>query len=192
MIKILLAFAGITGIGKSYYKDKVCEKLGFEKIRIITTRAPRKKEVNNEDKIFVSKEELEKMEEEGEIAYSFDMLGNTYAYTNDALFSKKDTVFEMHYTTVADFKRICPHIKTIYLLPKDLDATKNKLLQRGLEPAVEQARLREIDEHYNRITTDKKLMDMFDVCVYNNYDKESEDEIIYLVKKMMNAERNGK
>jgi len=38
---MLLAFAGITGIGKSYYKDKISSELGFEKIKIITTRAPR-------------------------------------------------------------------------------------------------------------------------------------------------------
>ena len=185
MIKILLAFAGITGIGKSYYKDKVCEKLGFEKIRIITTRAPRKTEVKNEDKIFISKDELEKMVNNGEIAYQFEMLGNIYAYTKESLFSSKNTVFEMHYTTVADFKRICPHIKTIYLLPNDLKVAKEKVLERNLDPKVEQARLREIDEHYNRISTDKKLMSMFDYVLYNNYDKESEENIINLIKKMM-------
>ena len=41
MIIILLAIAGITGVGKSYYKDKLVEKLGFEKVRILTTREPR-------------------------------------------------------------------------------------------------------------------------------------------------------
>ncbi len=38
---MLLALAGVTGIGKSYYKDKIVEKLGFEKIKIVTTRPPR-------------------------------------------------------------------------------------------------------------------------------------------------------
>ena len=49
MIKILLALAGVTGVGKSYYKDKITEKLGFEKIKIITTREPRLGEKNGED-----------------------------------------------------------------------------------------------------------------------------------------------
>ena len=29
---MLVAIAGITGIGKSYYKNKITEKLGFDKI----------------------------------------------------------------------------------------------------------------------------------------------------------------
>lgn len=190
MITILLALAGITGVGKSYYKDKICEKLDFEKIKIITTRAPRHGEVNNQDKIFVSKEDLESMISRGEIAYKFDLLGVTYAYTKDALFSDKNTVFEMHYDTIIDFKRICPHLCSIYLLPRDINVSKEMLIQRCLAPEVEKARLNEIDEHYNRITTDKKLMSMFDYVLYNNYDKASEDAVINLVDDLL--KQNGK
>ena len=126
MIKILLAFAGITGIGKSFYKDKLCEKLGFSKIKIITTRPPRIGEKNNEDKIFVSENELSNMVAENQIAYQFELLGVKYAYSKEALFSATNTVFEMHYDTVYDFKRICPNIKTIYLMPKDKSIAKQK------------------------------------------------------------------
>ncbi len=56
---MLLALAGVTGIGKSYYKDKIVEKLGFEKIKIITTREMRACEKNNEDKLFVTHQELQ-------------------------------------------------------------------------------------------------------------------------------------
>ena len=57
---MLIAFAGITGIGKSYYKDKLVEKLGFDKIKIITTRQIRNGEKNNDDKVFVTLKILEK------------------------------------------------------------------------------------------------------------------------------------
>ncbi len=40
---MLIGFAGVTGIGKSHFKDKLVEKLGFEKIKIITTREMRKR-----------------------------------------------------------------------------------------------------------------------------------------------------
>ena len=113
MVIILVAVAGITGIGKSYYKDRLVEKLGFEKIKILTTREPRSGEKNNEDKIFVSREELDRLEKNGEIAYRFELLGVDYAYTKEALFSKKNTVFEMHYWCIKDFKKICPEMKTI-------------------------------------------------------------------------------
>ena len=186
---MLLALAGVTGIGKSYYKDKLVEKLGFEKIKIITTRQIRKGEKNNEDKIFVTEDELQTLRDNDKIAYEFEMLGNIYAYTKEALFSYKNTVFELHYNTIFDFKKICPHLCTIYLLPTNIELAKDKTRQRNLEPSVEAKRLLEIDEHYNRILTDSNLRNSFDYILYNNYNKESEDEVINLVKNLMLDEK---
>lgn len=185
MITILIAFAGITGVGKSYFKERLVEKLGFEKIKILTTREPRTGEKNNEDKIFTSREEIDKLEKEEKIAYKFDMLGVEYAYTKEALFSEKNTVFEMHYWCIKDFKKICPEVKTIYLLPKDINVAKEMLKKRNLKPEVEIARLREIDEHLERVTNDKELFGMFDYVVYNNYDKESENQVMSIVEKLL-------
>ncbi len=182
---MLLALAGVTGIGKSYYKDKIVEKLGFEKIKIITTRGMRAGEKNNEDKVFVSHEELQALRDNGEIAYEFEMLGNIYAYSKKELFSDKNMVVELHYETIFDLKKICPHLCVIYLLPRDIEIAKNKTRERHLAPHVEEARLKEIDEHFNRINTDENLRNMFDYVVYNNYDKESEDEVIELVRKLI-------
>lgn len=189
MIKILLAFAGITGIGKSFYKDKLCEVLNFSKIKIITTRAPRTGEKNNIDKIFLSKDELKKLSDNGKIAYQFELLGVDYAYSKDQLFSNNNIVFEMHYSTIADFKKICPHLTTIYLMPTNINIAKKKLKERHLKPETEIARLNEIDEHYKKITTDKKLLGMFDYIIYNNYDKKSEYEVINLVKELLKGEK---
>jgi guanylate kinase len=182
---MLLALAGVTGIGKSYYKDKIVEELGFEKIKIVTTRAIRNGEKNNDDKIFVTQDELEALRKKGEIAYEFNMLGNTYAYTKEALFSNKNTVFELHYNTIFDFKKVCPNLCAIYLLPTDIEIPKNKMRERHLSLETEQARLQEIDEHYNKVTTDTNLQNMFDYMLYNNYDKASENKIISLVQKLM-------
>lgn len=182
---MLLALAGVTGIGKSYFKDKIVEKLGFEKIKIITTRQMRVGEKNNEDKVFVTHDELQNLRNNNQIAYEFDMLGNTYAYAKEELFSNKNTVFELHYDTIFDFKKICPHLCVIYLFPKNLEMAKDKTRQRNLATNVEKDRLNEIDEHYKKVTTDKNLKNMFDYVIYNNYDKESEDNVINLVKKLM-------
>ena len=182
---MLLGLAGVTGVGKSYFKDKLVEQLGFEKIKIITTREIRAGEKNNEDKIFVTNDELQKMKKSGIIAYDFNLLGNTYAYTRDSLFSNNNTVFELHYNTIYDFKKVCPHLITIYIFPTDIEIAKEEARKRHLKPEVEEERLLEIDEHYNRITTDNTLKAQFDYIVYNNYDKESTDRIIELVRKLI-------
>lgn len=186
---MLLAFAGVTGIGKSYYKDRLVEKLGFEKIKIITTREMRVGEKNNEDKIFVTPKELQVLRNKGEIAYEFDMLGNTYAYSKETLFSDKNTVFELHYNTIFDFKNICPHLCAIYLLPRDIEMAKEQTKLRHLAPNIEKDRLLEIDEHFHKIATDMKLKSMFDYILYNNYDKESELEVLNLVSKLIVEEK---
>lgn len=186
---MLLALAGVTGIGKSYYKDELVKKLGFEKIKIITTREPRVGEKNNDDKIFVTFEELQTLRDNGEIAYEFDLLGNTYAYTYRALNSDKNTVFELHYDTIFDFKKVCPHLCAIYIFPNDIEVAKNKTRERHLNPQVEKDRLLEIDEHYKRITTDENLRNMFDYTIYNNYDEKSEDKLINLVSKLIQKEK---
>lgn len=186
---MLLAFAGVTGIGKSYYKDKLVEKLGFEKIKIITTREMRIGEKNNEDKIFVTPKELQILRDKGEIAYEFDMLGNTYAYSKEALFSDKNTVFELHYNTIFDLKKLCPHLCAIYLLPRDIEMAKEQTKKRHLAPNVEKDRLLEIDEHFHKIATDINLKSMFDYVIYNNYDKNSEQEVFDLVSKLMLEEK---
>ena len=51
-------------------------------------------------------EELQKLKDSNVIAYDFNMLGNIYAYSKDDLFSKQNTVFELHYSTIFDFKKI--------------------------------------------------------------------------------------
>lgn len=183
---MLIAFAGITGIGKSYYKDKLVEKLGFDKIKIITTRQIRDGEKNNDDKVFVNMQELEHLRKENKIAYEFELLGNIYAYSKDEIFSNKNTVFELHYSTIFDLKKICPNLCVIYLMPKDINKAKEKTIQRNLPKDVEKKRLAEIDEHYHNVTCDKKLRSMFDYIVYNDYDKQSEDEILSLVSHLIN------
>ncbi len=182
---MLLGLAGVTGIGKSYYKDKIVEKLNFDKIKIITTRPIRQGEKNNEDKIFVTPEELNELRNSKKIAYEFNMLGNTYAYTYEAMSAKKNTVFEVHYSTIADLKAVCPNLCTIYILPRDVNIAKEKTKQRNLKPEVEKSRLLEIDEHYNRIMNDNNLRSMFDYIVYNDYNKQSENEIINLVRTLL-------
>lgn len=183
---MLLALAGVTGVGKSYFKDILVEKLNFEKIKIITTRQKRIGEKNNEDKIFVTLDELNELKKENKIAYDFNMLGNTYAYSKDSLFSNKNTVFELHYNTIFDLKKICPNLRSIYIFPKNIEMAKEQTKKRHLNYRVEKDRLLEIDEHYNKILSDENLRNQFDYIFYNNYDKESEDKLIELVKKLLN------
>lgn len=41
---MLLALVGVTGVGKSYYTNKIVEEFNFKKVNTIRTRAPRRGE----------------------------------------------------------------------------------------------------------------------------------------------------
>lgn len=182
---MLLALVGVTGVGKTYYKNKIAEELNFKNVHTIRTRKKRVGEESGKIGLFMTEDEVDKLDSEGKIAYKFKVFGGEYAYLAEEIFSKDNMVFEMHYTTIYDWKKIRPDIKTIYILPKDIEMAKNKTKERNLEPEKEKERLAEIDEHYNKIMSDENLRNQFDYIVYNNYDEDSEKEIINIVKKIM-------
>lgn len=182
---MILALVGVTGVGKTYFKDKIVEKLGFKRVNTIRTRKKRKGEEQGKAGLFLSKEELDKLDKEGKLAYRFSVFGGEYAYLKDEIFTDENMVFEMHYTTIYDWKKVCPDIKTIYILPTDINLAIEKTKERNLSPEKEEERIKELEEHYNRIMTDEELKKQFDYIVYNNYDKDSLDKILSLVKSIM-------
>lgn len=179
---MLLALVGITGIGKSFFVEKITSNSNFKKVHTIRTRPPREGE---NSKYFMTDDELNKMYDEGEIAYKFSVFGGQYGYLKNEIFSKENMIFEMHYTTIYDWKKVRPDIKTIYILPTDINIAKQKTKERNLSKDKEIERLAEIDEHYNRIISDENLRKQFDYVVYNNYDKKSEERIIELVNQLL-------
>ena len=183
---MLLALSGVTGIGKSYFKEKLVNELGFHKINTIRTRPIRIGEKNGIAGIFISDEQLDVLKDEDKIIYDFKVFGGRYAYLKDEILSNDNMVFEMHYTMIDDWKKIRPDIKTIYILPKDIEIPKQKAKERNLSKEKEIERINEIEEQYNKFINDKDFQSKFDYFLYNNYDKESEEQLISLVKTILN------
>ena len=183
---MLLALSGVTGIGKSYFKEKLVNELGFYKVNTIRTRPIRIGEKNGIDGIFISDEQLDELKRENKIIYDFKVFGGRYAYLKDEILSNDNMVFEMHYTMIDDWKKIRPDIKTIYILPKDIEIPKQKAKERNLSKEKEIERISEIDEQYNKFINDKNFQDKFDYFLYNNYDKESEEQLLNLVRNILN------
>ena len=63
---------------------------------------------------------------------------------------------------------------------------KDQTRKRHLDKEVENKRLLEIEEHYTTFNTNEHLRKQFDYILYNNYDKESEEQIIKLVENILN------
>lgn len=181
---MLLALSGVTGVGKSYYKDKIVDELGFKKVNTIRTRAIRVGEQVGQIGLFMTSEQIDELESQKKIAYRFNVFGGEYAYLYDEVFSNDNMVFEMHYTTIDDWKKVRPDITTIYILPTNIEFAIQNTLDRNLTKDKETERILEIQEQYNLFITDMELQKKFDFVVYNNFDKASEDRILNLVRKI--------
>ena len=63
---MIIALVGVTGIGKSFFKNQIVENLKFKNLVIVTTRNKRDGEINGVDKEFVTLEQFKKMKENNE------------------------------------------------------------------------------------------------------------------------------
>lgn len=189
---MLLGLVGVSGVGKTYFKEKIVEELGFEKVNTIRTRKKRDEEQEGKVGFFKTEDELNKLNNEGKIIYQFKVFGGIYAYLKEEIMNEKNMIFEMHYTMIDDWKKIRPDIKTIYILPKNLEIAKQKVIERETNTEKLNERINEMTEHYNNICYNEEWRGKFDYIVYNNYDEESEKQIIELVKRILVEEQKGK
>lgn len=70
---MLLAFVGVTGVGKTYYKNKIIDELGFKKVNTIRTRKIRPGEVVGKAGLFMTRQGIDDLYNAGKIAYRFDV-----------------------------------------------------------------------------------------------------------------------
>ena len=180
---MVITLSGVTGSGKSFFKKQIQERLGLDNQIIYTTRPIRIGEKNGVDKIFVTDEEYDKLENEKKIMVTFEFLGYRYGYETKQIMSKENTIVELHYTIIYKLKEETDKVFSIYIIPKDIEIAKQNLRNRKLEKKQEELRLNEIEEQAKEFNINKELQNQFDYILYNNYDEASIEKIIEVVKE---------
>lgn len=180
---MVVTLSGVTGSGKSFLKKQIQERLGLNNQIIYTTRPIRIGEKDGVDKFFVTDEEFDRLEKENKIMVTFEFLGYRYGYETKQIKSDKNTIVELHYTIIYNFKKETDKVFSIYIVPKDIEIAKQNLKNRNLEEKQETLRLQEIEEQAKEFETNKELQKQFDYILYNNYDEDSIEKIIKVVKE---------
>lgn len=180
---MVVTLSGITGTGKSFFKDMISKELDFKNLAIVTTRAKRKNEIDGIDKEFVDEAKFEQLKKEGETVVNFEFLGAKYAYRKKCIQSKEKYVTELHYDTIYEFKKNVPNVFSIYIIPYDIERAKMELKKRGLPEEIEKKRLQEIDEHIKEYSTNKNLQKQFDYIFVNDYTEESIKKMLKIIKE---------
>ena len=182
---MLIALAGVTGVGKSFYSQEIEKKFNIKKIHTIRTRPMRDGEINGVTGYFMSEEELDNEIAEGNIAIDFSEFGGRYAYLKSEVFSDDDYVFEMHYTHVDGWKKIKPDMISIYILPTNIEDAIKNIKQRNLSKDKEDERIKEVYEQYNNFMNNKELQEKFDYIVYNDFNDDSKNELLSLIGRIV-------
>ena len=180
---MIVTLSGITGTGKSFFKNVIVEELGFKNLVIVTTRKIRENEINGVDKEFVDDKKFEELVRNNKLKVNFEFLGSKYGYRTEKIESDEDQVTVVHYSTIYNVRKHFKNIFSIYIIPEDIERAKLELKKRNLSKEVEMARLKEIDEHIEEYKTNKNLREQFDAVLTNDYTEKSKKELIDIIKK---------
>jgi len=180
---MIVTLSGITGTGKSFYKNAISEELDFKNLVIVTTRKKRDGEINGIDKEFVTNEEFDKMVKNNEISVHFEFLGSKYGYKKNKLESNENQVTEVHYSTIYDIKKHAQNVFSIYIIPNKIERAKEELKKRKLPIEVEFNRLKEIDEHIKEYENNKDLQKQFDCVFINDYTEQAKNNLLKIIKE---------
>ena len=185
---MIVTLSGITGIGKSFFKNVIVDELKFKNMVIVTTRAKRKNEIDGIDKNFVSNEQFEMLKSNNEIAVDFNFLGSKYGYKVNDLNLDENQVTEVHYNTIYEFKKNAKNVFAIYMIPSDFERAKKELLKRELPKDVEEKRLKEIEEHIKEFNSNKDLQKQFDYIFINDYTENSKNKLLDVIRQRLKGE----
>ena len=191
----IITLSGISGAGKTHFIKSIIDRVdNFEKLKAVTTRERRKDEIDGIDKFFLSFDDFNKKNNNSEMCVVNNVFGNMYGYYKSDM-SKTDQgiclVTELYYKEVEKFKKEYPSTISVYVLPKDISQTIEKL----------KARNTGYDELNKRITDIKNEIGFFkdsssssfDIIVTNNYDKDSIDEfikqVLLKINELLNSQR---
>ena len=131
----------------------------------------------------VSDVAVENLKKEGKISVPFEFLGHKYAYYTEDLISSENSVTELHYSTIDDFKKVAKEVVAIYIKP-NVEMAKKQLKLRCLPKTVEKFRLKEIKEQVELFENNINIQNKFDYIISNNYTEESVNNAVELIKNI--------
>lgn len=164
---LLIVLSGPSGVGKG----TVCGALREHDTHIrysvsATTRSPREGELEGVNYFYKSKEEFERMINEGELLEYAQYVENYYGtprhYVEEMINKGHDVILEIEVQGALQVKETFPEGVFIFLMPPDLKELRNRIEGRGTET-------KELIDNRMSVAKDEiDLMDKYDYVVEND------------------------
>lgn len=187
----IVTLSGISGIGKSYLKAYIlASNPNFRSLISVTTRKPRKNEKHGVDKFFYTLEEFESERQQEKLCAVNEVFGNWYAYKKSQIRlcnDGADLITELFYKNVQEFKIEFSNTLSVYVLPFDIERTKEELRARKLEENDLSKRLKDIEDELIFFNANREL---FDIVITNDYTERSCFLLQQLIEQAKRSDQN--
>lgn len=179
---MLIVLSGPSGVGKGTVRKALFNEpdVDFKYSISMTTRKPRKGEVNGVDYYFVSKDQFEENIKNGEMLeyakYVDNYYGTPLQYVNETLDSGRDVFLEIEVNGAMQVRANCPDGVFIFLTPSDIDSLRNRLVGRGTDD------IEVINKRIEKASKEIRMMQNYDYAVVNDKVSNAVDRIKTIVK----------
>ncbi len=164
---VLLVISGFAGTGKGTLVKALLDRYDNYALSVsATTRQPREGEQEGVHYFYKTKEEFQKMIEQGELVEYARYVGNYYgtprAYVEEQLQKGKDVILEIEIQGALKIKERFPDTLLLFLLPPDADTLEARLKGRGseTEDVIAQRLARAVEE--------SQYIDQYDYLIIND------------------------
>ena len=135
---ILFVISAPSGCGKTTLTRELVEAgLGLKRSVSITTRVPRKNEVDGKDYFFMTEEEFVSRSKEDEFLETARVFGNLYGtprgYVEKVRAEGKDVILSIDVQGGMQVRKKCPDAVLIFITPPSLEDLRKRLRNRRTE-----------------------------------------------------------
>ncbi|MCR5809692.1 MAG: guanylate kinase [Clostridiales bacterium] len=156
---ILYIISGPSGVGKGTIARALLEASEGSMVFSVsaTTRAPRPGEEHGREYFFITREEFDRMIEEGEFLEYMNVFGRNYygtprRYVEEQLEAGRDVLLDIDVNGAMKVKENCPEAVAIMLAPPSMAELRRRLENRGTETQeVIERRLAEAKSELSRM-----------------------------------------
>ncbi len=172
----LIVVSGPSGAGKSTVIGKLMEMRDDLAFSVsVTTRAPRKGEVEGEDYYFIDLPRYQQMIDAGELLEHAFFADNGYgtpkAPIEKLLSEGKQVILDIEVQGAAQVKASMPEAITVFLTPPSMEELERRLRSRGTE--TEEKILRRLETARHELT----LVDRYDHHIINDDAQRAAEEL---------------
>ena len=185
---LLIVFSGLSGVGKGTILKQLMpmEDLKLAYSVSMTTRKPRKGEVDGVNYFFVSKEEFLQAIKDGELLEHARFVENDYGtpkeYVEKMRNEGKNVILEIEIRGAKQVLEKCPDALSIYIVPPSMEELESRIHARGTED--EETILKRIAKARRELED----IDMYKHVVCNDDLEQAVEKVRSIILEEMNKE----